>query len=399
MNRNTESVIWNATALFISYLAVATPLPLISVFVKSSLQLSNAFAGLAVGISFLSTLLTRNLAGRFTDASGGKRSFHLGLILYSIASLICLVAFYFSAFKGSYLILILGRLLLGVGESFTMVGVLSWNISLIGPKRSGIVFSLVGASIYGAYALGGPMGIMLLNKFGFCGLILCVIPLPLLGLAMTTLILDDWTAPEKIVKSSFLSILSKIWKLGLIVGLQIVGFAALAAFISLFFTSQGWDNAGLGLSFFGGGFILIRLVGGSLPDRLGGKLVVLVSLAIEALGQGFLWLAPSANLALLGAFLTGVGSSLVFPAMGVELIKRVSPELKGTALGGFSIFSDLAYAFTAPIAGLFADYFGYSVVFLLGLIMASLGILLALSLESVTYRQDNKAETEIMANN
>jgi MFS family permease len=63
--------------------------------------------------------------------------------------------------------------------------------------------------------------------------------------------------------------------------------------------------------------------------------------------------------------------------MGVEAIQQVQPELRGTAVGAFAIFQDVAYGATAPIAGIFVDLFGYSVVFLFGMIAALLGLLIA----------------------
>jgi len=42
----------------------------------------------------------------------------------------------------------------------------------MGQARSGHVISLVGMGMYGAFAAGGPLGLALLDRFGFAGLML-----------------------------------------------------------------------------------------------------------------------------------------------------------------------------------------------------------------------------------
>ncbi|MBX6319330.1 MFS transporter, partial [Pigmentiphaga sp.] len=106
---------------------------------------------------------------------------------------------------------------------------------------------------------------------------------------------------------------------------------------------------------------------GKLPDQLGGRQVALVSLVVEALGQGLLWIAPDPVFALAGATLTGLGFSLVFPSMGVEAMRRVPAQSRGVAVGGFLAFVDVTAAVTGPLAGLLIGALGYRSAFLAGL--------------------------------
>lgn len=376
-------VIALTAALFLSYLTVAMSLPAVPVHVVQGLGFDNVLGGLAVGIAFLSTILTRGRAGALSDRLGGKVAMQRGLVLYAAAGLICLFASWSQLpVTGSYIVLIIGRLLLGLGESVAMVGMVSWAIGLMGHARSGKVLSLVGMGMYGAFALGGPLGLMLLERLGFAGLMIICTILPLLGLIAIHRL--PAVAPHAGKRESFWRIIGRIWRPGAAVGLQGVGFAALGAFFSLYFFSRGWPHAGLGLTCFGVGFVLVRLFCGHLPDRIGGTPVAIVSLIIEACGQYLLWLAPGPYAALIGALLTGIGCSMVFPAMGSEVVKQVPAHQRGTAIGGFAAFQDLAYGATAPVVGLLADLSGYPSVFLTGGLAATLGLWLVIAAHRLT---------------
>jgi MFS family permease len=375
---------WLTLALTLSYLVVAAPLPVIPVYVTGSLGLSDAAAGLAAGIPFVTTIATRLYAGRYADRHGGRRGMVRGLVIYVVASLICLAATVPGMpHLAAYGVLLSGRLLLGLGESLTLIGMLAWGIDVAGTARAGRFIALMGMGMYGAFAFGAPLGLGLYQHAGFAGLMLTVTLLPLAGLVMIRPLPP--TAPHERAsgpgsRGSLWQMLLVIGRPGPVVGLQGVGIAATGAFTALDFIAHGWPRAWLGLTCFAAGFVLMRLFGGRLPDRLGGVPVAIASLAVEALGQAVLWLAPDPAWALAGALLTGLGCSLIYPCMAIVVVRRVAPELRATAMGGFSAFQDLAYALTGPLAGLLVDRFGTDVAFLAGALASVAGLLAAISM-------------------
>ena len=371
-DRDLRRTIWLTLALFLSYLCVALSLPIISVFVTRQLGLSNGWAGLAVGATFASTIVTRGMAGRMADHRGSKQTMVRGLWVYAAAGLICMAASWpglpaegricrsdrWSAFARC-------------GREPTVVGVMAWCFGIMGPQRSGRVFSLVGMALYGAFAVGSPIGLTLFDRVGFAGVIVASAAVPLIGLAM---VLPVSAVPlHHGERLSFWRVIGRIWEPGVALALAGVGSAAIGAFLPLLFLHQGWPYAPIGLGLFGGAFVLVRIVFGHLPDRAGSVPVALVSVAFEAVGQILLWIAPNPLVALAGAGMTGLGCSLMFPAMGMEVVRRVPPHLRGTAAGGLAAFQDLAFGLTGPVTGLLADRFGYTVVFLIGGAAATLG--------------------------
>jgi MFS family permease len=371
------------SALFCGYLAVGLPLPVIPLFVHEKLGFSNLIVGLVIGVQFLATVLTRGYAGRVTDQQGGKRAALQGAGFSSLGGVLYMIAALHGMSSGASLgVLVAGRLAAGLGESQFVTGCVSWSIASVGQQRAGMSMSWTGIAMFAALAIGAPVGMAIYHQGGLqAAMIACVIA-PMLAIVIAVGA-TSYVSPAG-NRLPFQRVISQIWREGLGLMLQGVGLSGLTAFASLYFAARGWTHAGLVMTAFGVGFIFIRVALGHLPDRIGGSRVALWSLVIEAIGQAMLWRAPHEWVALSGALVTGVGCALVFPALGVEALKRVLPANRGSAMGGFVAFLDIAYGLAGPGAGLVAGQFGYAAVYLFGTASALLGAALVIASRSTS---------------
>ena len=174
---------------------------------------------------------------------------------------------------------------------------------------------------------------------------------------------------------------------GLCLGLGTVGFGTIATFITLYFASHDWRGAAFSLTLFSLGFIAMRLVFSSYIGRFGGIRVSLVSFAIECIGLVMIWKGGSVLMVDAGAFLTGSGFSLIFPALGVEAIRQVAPQNQGSALGLYSAFLDFGLGITGPIAGLLIGHWGVDSIYLGAAVVVLFAFALTLRLQLIAQRE------------
>ncbi|MGV1867314.1 MULTISPECIES: arabinose transporter [unclassified Rhizobium] len=359
-------------ALFCGYLCVGLPLAVLPLFIHDKLGFSNLIVGLVIGIQFLATVLTRGYAGRITDNQGGKRAALKGALICALGGLLYFISALPALSPGiSLLALVAGRLAAGFGESQFVTGCVSWSIASVGRERAGMSMSWTGIAMFAALAIGAPVGMALYQAYGLQISMLACIVAPLIA-ALIALGSTSYTTPAG-DRLPFYRVIGQIWKEGLGLMLQGIGLSGLTAFASLYFAARGWGNAGLVMTAFGIGFIFMRVALGHMPDKVGGYRVAIWSSVVEAIGLVMVWAAPDEMIALAGALVTGLGCALIFPALGVEALKRVLPANRGSAMGAFVAFLDIAYGFGGPAAGFVSSQFGYAAVYLLGAACALLG--------------------------
>ena len=349
-----------ALIVFLGYSAVGIPLSTLPVHVHAVLGYGTTMVGILIGLSAAATLMTRQLAGAVSDRRGPKFGVLLGLGITALSGAAYLVSL---SLPGTWDLACLaaGRLLLGLGDSLFTTGIMAWAVTRVGPQHAGKAMAWIGIAMYGALAVGAPFGAVLGDVGGFATVSVATGLMPLLAMPVAAVLLGLPGAERRRVP--FLGVVRAIWAPGLGMVLASAGFGTIAAFLALRYAAEDWSGAGLALTGFGAAYILARLLFGSLPDRLGGNRVALVSLAVEAVGLLLIASASRPMVALLGTVVTGLGYSLVFPSLGVEAVRRVPAESRGVALGVFLACFDLGLGAAGPAAGLVAGGFGLPAAF------------------------------------
>ena len=361
---------------FFCYLSIGLPLAVLPGYVHNQLGYSSFVAGLIISLQYFATLISRPQAGRYADLLGPKKVVLAGLVLCGASGALSILAVIFNSSPlVSLLLLAMGRVVLGFGESLTATGSILWGINVVGTVQSARVISWNGVATYLAMAMGAPLGVMLNSLFGIPGFAGLIVVMAILGFWMAT------RRPAVKVqvgeRTSFSQVFGKIWIYGLCLGLGTVGFGTIATFITLYFSHHGWSGAAFSLTLFSCGFILMRLLFNNSISRFGAMRVSLVSFTIECIGLLIIWQASSVWMVDLGAFLTGSGFSLIFPALGVEAIRRVKPQNQGSALGLYSAFLDCGLGITGPLAGLLIGHWGIDAIYLAaaGVVLIALALI------------------------
>ncbi len=361
-----------AAIVFLAYAAVGLPLSALPLEVNGALGFGTVTVGAVMGLAPAATLLTRQFAGRTADRRGPKLAVIAGLVTVALSGVAYLVATLLP--RGQSLdVILLGRVLLGLGDSLATTGIAAWMVTRFGPAHAGRCMAWVGIAMYGALGIGAPIGAFLAAGGRFVPMAVAVVVLPLLGLPIAA-VLPGLPPTPAAARVPMLGVLRDMWPPGLAMVLASSGFGTIAAFLALRFAASGWAGAGLALTAFGAAYILARLFLAGLPDRLGGSRVAVVCLVIEAAGLLLIGYAASPALAIAGTALTGLGYSMVFPALGVETVRRVPAASRGVALGTFLACFDLGVGAAGPLAGLVASGYGLGAAFTAAAVAALAGM-------------------------
>ncbi len=340
--------------IFFSLLGIGASLATVPFFVLRRLHGGNVAAGAAVAALSVAVVVARPAAGRLADRHGYKIVMLCGTVICVLAGL----GYYAANSFGALLAI---RLLHGAGEGTVYTAGAAWLVSLCPANRRGRVVGLYGICMWLGITLGTLAGTVAMRVWGFPAVWgFCAVA----ALAGFASVAGKTAPPRPEVPGGRGSLLPAAAVVpGLAVSLAALGYAALAAFVSLHMLARGVGNGIAAFDAFGFTYIGVRLFIGNVPDRLGPRTVAFWSAIVEAAGLVIVALAANLVTVIIGGLVIGAGLSLLFPSLALLVINRAPDAQRGAALGAFTSFWDVGIAVGAPASGLIASLANYADIY------------------------------------
>lgn len=125
-------------------------------------------------------------SGRWSDILGTKRIFILGLIVFTIGTILC-------GFSNSGIMLIVYRLIQGIGAALASAPVTPIIIKTFPEEKLGLALGINSTSWVVGALVGPVVGGVLINSFGWSSIFFCTVPFALIGISEALIIMkkDD----------------------------------------------------------------------------------------------------------------------------------------------------------------------------------------------------------------
>lgn len=351
------------------FLAIGMLLPVLPVYAKGPLDAGNVGIGLAVAAASPTALLFQPIAGRLGDRRGRRLLVIVGPLVmagtiaaYTVAeSLPALMAL---------------RLATGVGEALAFVGFATVVNDLAPDERRGETISLYSLGVWGGLALGPLLGETILGDDRYDTVWLaaagCALAAALVALALPE------TRPTAAAESPRRARIVHPAALapGTVLIASAFGFAGFNAFIALHARELGLDGAGSVFFVYAVIVIGIRIVGRTIPDRLGPKRASGLALCLLASGLLLIGISGSSTGLYAGAVVFAAGTALAFPSLMTLAVDAAPESERSSVVGSFGAFADVGFALGAVSLGAVASAAGYQGAFVVGALASLVGVLL-----------------------
>lgn len=355
----------------IFYLLMVT----LAIYAVNELDASTSEAGLISGIFIIGTLIGRLFIGRFIDSIGRKKTLFIGLIFFTLTTLL-----YFVDLGIGFLLV--NRLIHGMamGMASTATGTIVAQIIPATRKGEGIGYYSMSATL--ATAIGPFIGLFMAQNtsfqviFSFC-LALGVISL----ITAFFLYVPALKVTAKVTESKGFKLSNfiepKALPISIITLLLAFCYSSVLSFISFYAIEIDLVNtASFFFVVYAVAVLLSRPFSGPLMDRKGSNFIMYPAFIIFGIGLLLLSMTTNSFTLLAAGFLIGLGFGNMQSSSQAIAVKLTSPHRMGMATSTFFIMLDAGLGFGPYILGFIIPVTGYSTLYvILGVVVILTSVL------------------------
>ncbi|TDL84965.1 MFS transporter [Vibrio vulnificus] len=356
----------------IFYLLMVT----LAIYAVNELNASTSEAGLISGIFIIGTLIGRLFIGRFIDSIGRKKTLFIGLIFFTLTTLL-----YFVDLGIGFLLV--NRLIHGMAMGMASTATGTIVAQIIPPTRKGEGIGYYSMSATLATAIGPFIGLFMAQNtsfqviFSFC-LALGVISL----ITAFFLYVPALKVTAKVTESKGFKLSNfiepKALPISIITLLLAFCYSSVLSFISFYAIEIDLVNtASFFFVVYAVAVLLSRPFSGPLMDRKGSNFIMYPAFIIFGIGLLLLSMTTNSFTLLAAGFLIGLGFGNMQSSSQAIAVKLTPPHRMGMATSTFFIMLDAGLGFGPYILGFIIPVTGYSTLYVI------LGVLVILT--SVLY--------------
>jgi MFS family permease len=334
--------------------------------------------GLVMGTAALVPIGAALAAGGLIDRFRGRAVFLAGAVAFLLAAL--LFAAGLVTPSSPLPVLLVPRILQGLGIAFVLPAGLSLVPGLVPAERLGLALGVVGVGGNLSLAISPSISLAILDRASLQGVGLAAI------LAVVASLVFIWgmprpaPLPRHALRTGWRTLWPR-WRSAwagplAVTTLFLVHWGIITSYLPQRSVTAGAD-VGLFFTADAVGVLALRVPAGYLAGRLGTRWLIVSGVVITFLGLLVLFPRPTTELLILAGAATGAGAALLFPPITLELTTRSGDHDRGSALSLYNIcFSGGIAAGSIGVAALI-DTIAFEGALVLGLLGCGLAAALA----------------------
>ncbi len=345
--RDNEAFLILCVQVGVLHIGQSLIVPILPLYAKS-FAVGAWWIGFLLAMQAVPRVFANMPAGRLADQWGAHR-------LLALAAGIVTLSAIAGALAPNYEVLLLTRLVQGVGTAISQTAGLTYTANISRPENRARLISLFQGSFLLGNGIGPVIGGVTAQYFGYrAPFVLYALLAAVTGVWMLLRLPDPRTlaggAAHRTARPGFLQSMRGLLGhsgvlLACLMGLLAAYTRAGSRDMALPLLGEGLGategQIGLALTVIFVANVAVLYVAGTLADRYGSKAVIVPSWVLTAVGLAVMAWAPGYGLLLVGSGVYGLAAGIGNPVPAVYIANAVEAEAQGMALGAFRTFNDI----------------------------------------------------------